>query len=251
MNKFFLIAFTALTGLMAQAQTVVTETRAVADFTKIEVHNGIEVIVANGESNTVKVQAGDETMVNSVITESNGNTLNIYLKGNNIKGAKTEEPIKVYVTPAKITGLRASTGAMIKTAGQFKTPGLAVSLASGASFKGYIICDGALKLDALTGANFDGIVLTKSFYGDLRSGSVVKIAGTSSNADIKTTTGATCLAGNFKCTNANVKATRTSSIVINVNETIDANADETASVTYYGNPAQINLGAESYAIKRN
>lgn len=249
MNKLILIALTAITGIMAQAQTVVTETRNVADFTKIEAHNAIEVIVANGE-NSVKVQAENETMINSIVTVSNGNILKIYFKDNKFSNKRAQSPIKVYVTSKQITGLKALTGAAIKTSGELKVPGLAISLATGASFKGYIKCEGALKLDAVTGAAFDGIVITESFYGDIRGGSAVKIAGNATNANIKTTTGATCLAGNFKCTNASVNAIRTSSIVINADEAIKASADETATVTYYGNPASIKLGADSYAVKR-
>jgi hypothetical protein len=251
MNKLFLFAFISLTGLMAQAQSTVSETRKVADFTKIEVSKGIELIITQGDIPLVKVEADNNSILKSIVTDSNGNTLKVSLAdspGSNT--TKQNQTLKVYVTHNDITGLRAKTGAAIKTEGEIKTRGIAISLTPGTSFKGYINSEGAVRLDAGSGSNFDGIVLSKSFHGDLKGGAVVKIAGSATDAVINSSTGATCLAANFKCKNAVVNARSTSSIVINVNDAINADTDDTASVTYYGNPASTKLGADSYAVKR-
>lgn len=247
MNKLILIAFTLLTGLLAQAQTPVTETRKVAPFTKLDVGSAIEVIVSQGENQAIRVIADSKNSLESVVTESNGNTLKISMKNNNGK----QHRIKVYIACSELNGIKAVTGAYVKTEGELETSGLAISLGSGAYFKGYIVAHGAVRLDAATGSVFEGIVLTDNFYGHLKNGAVVKIAGSTNNATITATAGATCLASNFKCNSANVDARSTSSIVINVNDKIYASADETASVTYYGQPATAMLGDDSYAIKRN
>jgi hypothetical protein len=250
MYKLFLTAFIAFTGLIAQAQSA-TETRTVAAFTKIEVQNGIEVIITQADVTSVKVEPQSGQSIANVATESNGNVLKIYLKYLPAQQTGGSNPVKVYITQKELTGIKATAGASVKTVGELKTKGFAMSLASGATFKGLITSEGAFRLDAASGAGFDGIVMTNSFYGNLKGGAVVKIAGVSKNAAINSTTGATCLAANFKCDNVKADARRTSSIVINVKDAIKANTDETASVTYYGSPSSTKLGSDSYAVKRN
>lgn len=247
MKNFLITALIAITGFAAQAQ--VQETRNVSGFSRIEVKNGIEVIITQGETTSVKAESDDYHKIKNIVTELNGNTLKIYGKGN-VAVNDNYKVLRVYITQKDITGLKASSGASIKMHGDITLNGLAVDLHSGASFKGKVTCAGAFKLDAGTGSNFDGIIITDFFHSDLKGGAVVKLAGIAKNSVINSTNGATCLAANFKCNNVKVNATRTSSVIVNAKDSISADTDDTASVTYYGNPVDTYLGAHSYAIKR-
>jgi hypothetical protein len=246
MKKFLITALIALSGIMAQAQT--QQTRNTADFNKIDVQNGIEVILTQGESSKVRVESA---MSNNIVTEVSGKTLKIYVRGEVSTMGDEAIPAKVYVTQKDINGLRAQSGAAITAVGQINTGGLAIDLSAGASFKGMIKCEGALQLNIRSGANFDGIVLTDFFEGNFKGGAVAKISGQANNAVIHSNTGATCLAANFIAQKATIDAKRTSSIVINVQKSIHATADTTASVSYYGSPERTMLGEDSYAFKRN
>ena len=245
--KQLFTAFIALTAFMAQAQ--VQETRKAAPFTRIDARNGIEVILSNSETPSVKAEAGTTGDLNSIITVVEGNTLKVSLKTSENTGEK--QPLKVYVASNDITGLKASSGATVKVAGEYKVNGLAVDMASGASFKGMVNCRGAFKLDARAGSNFDGVVVTDLFHGDFKGGAVVKIAGMANNSVINASNGATCLGANFNCVNAKVNAITTATVVINAKESIKAATDESASITYYGNPANSQLGQDCYAIRKN
>ena len=248
MKKFLITALIAITGFAAQAQ--VQETRRISEFTRIEVKNGIEVIITQGDKASVKVESDDYNKIKNIMTEYNGDVLKIYGKGN-VPVSDSYKVLRVYVTQKNITGLRASSGASIKLAAEMNANGLAIDLSSGATFKGKVNCAGAFKLDAGSGSYFDGIVVTDLFHGDLKGGAVVKIAGMAKNSVINSTNSATCLAANFKCQNVKVNAKNTSSVVVNVENSIKANSDDTASITYYGSPSETSLGAESYAVKRN
>lgn len=245
MKQFLITALIALSGVMAQAQ----QSRNTADFNKIDVQNGIELILTQGETSKVRVESA---MSHNIVTEVNGKTLKVYVKTQDVSTTDSEAvPAKVYVTQKVINGLRAQAGAAITLVGQINIGGLAIDLSAGASFKGMIKCEGALQLNIRSGANFDGIVLTNFFEGNFKSGAVAKISGQANNAIIHSNTGATCLASNFIAQKATIDAKRTSSVVINVQKSIHATADTTASVTYYGSPERTMLGEDSYAFKRN
>src|SRR4051812_37524308 len=65
-----------LVGTLAQAQ--VGETREMENFSKIIVKDGIEVVIMQGDSNEIKVEASDAVSLNDLITEVSNNTLLIY-----------------------------------------------------------------------------------------------------------------------------------------------------------------------------
>ena len=247
MKKILFTALIAIFGFGAQAQ--VAQNREVSGFSKIYVRDGIEVILSQGKEESVRVVSQSGKNQDDIITKSDGNTLKIYL--DNESGiSKTSGNITVYITKDELKGLKAGSGAAITVDGEFKTKGFALDMAAGATFKGKINAQGAVKLNARSGSVLNGVVTADLIDGNFTGGSTVKLGGFCKNAKINAASGATCLAPNLVCDKAVVDATDFSTVTVNVKYDITASADNTATISYYGNPARHTLGANSYAVAR-
>jgi hypothetical protein len=245
MKQLFIIAITAL-GLTAQAQ--VKETRNTGSFKNIEVINGVTLVYTQGEVSAVTAETETKDMMNSLVTRVVGNTLRIFMKESQGKKAQPHGAVKVYITQSSISRLKAASGASIKIEGSAYLDDLDVNLSSGASFTGKVTSN-EFVLNARSGSSFKGVVFTDAFTGNLRAGAGAKLTGTAKKATISTDSASTCIASTFVTDKAYVNAKGTSSVFIKVKDSIKATTDNSASITYYGEP-NVNLGEGSYAIKR-
>lgn len=249
MTKVIIFAITALMGLMAQAQEKFSETRTVKGFTNIEVSRGIEVIYTQGTETTVTAEATSQAHLNYITTHSNGKTLVVTLQ--EPKGQTLQAPLlmTVYVIAPELKNLKAATGASIKTLGTTKAEKLGMELSSGATFSGKLATND-FRLTARSGAGFRGVVNTETFSSTLRGGASVKLTGSAKNTNIVSDSGATCMAGSFVTEKANIDAMGTSSVLLRVKDRIKAKSDNSATITFFGNP-QVLLGEGSYAVRKS
>lgn len=251
MTKFFITVTMALAGLFSNAQ--IQETRKTGAFTGIEVQNGIELIYTQGEVASVKVETDDYYKLTNIITECKGKTLKISMKEKATPETIAPQAytlIKVYVTQKDISTIKATAGASVRVPQDANLSNIAIDLEAGASFTGNINCTQKCSVTARSGSFFDGKVITNIFNGDFKGGAAIKLSGAAKTATIFSNTGAACMAGKFICDSAVVDARRTSSVTIKVIDAIKAETDTSASITYYGSPADTHLGENCYAVKK-
>jgi len=246
MKKVILTAFICLTGMWAQAQT--TQVRQGKEATKIEVKDGIEVIITQNDTTAVKIETATAAILQKVVTKYSGNTLKISLDnpdGNMIDGAVT-----VYVSQKSFPLIKAQGGSAIKAAGKWAAENADIDLATGATFTGELEITGTFTVKAVSGAVFRGIINAGIFNGTLLSGASAKLQGTAKLANVYCS-GGSLQAAKFICQKAKVLAQNASSVSIQAKEFIKAEADTSSSVTYYGEPGLTQLGDNTFAIKRN
>lgn len=250
MKNLAITVLLALVGISGQAQT--SETRRILDFTTLEVKNGIEVVFTQLDTPGLIVETDTKANLEQVITENNSGTLKIYLReGNeNQKSNRIHKAVKVYVAQKNVTTFKASTGSSIKLANELKMEDVTIKLASGASFTGILDCKGKCTIKAESGSAFRGKLTADSFKANITGGACVKITGDTKSA-IVYCNGGSFQAGKFMSQMADVKTINASTASVYASKSISANTDSSSTITYFGEPIDINLGSNSYAIKRD
>ena len=104
---------------------VVTEERHVSGFNGLSVSTGIDVYIAPGDEETVKVVT-DENLLGVLKTEVRGNTLKIYFS-ESVCGTKSS---KVYVRYSNLSSLSISSAGNVKGEGILVTDELNIELSS-------------------------------------------------------------------------------------------------------------------------
>jgi hypothetical protein len=251
MKQLAITALLILTGLGAQAQT--TETRNVSnDFTAIEVKNGIQVIFTQSDAPSVKVESDNQEYAGNIITEVKNGTLKIYMKEyeEDSRSKPAYNVAKVYVSKNTISGFKLTTGAAVKVMGRLVVNELALKLATGSNFTGELECATRCIVKAESGAAFRGKLTTDMFEGTTSGGASIKIIGSAKTSTVYCN-GGSLMAGKFICEKANITASNAASAYVNAVQSIKAEADSSSSVTYYGEPANVNLSENTYSIKRD
>lgn len=245
MKQLIIAALACLAGTGAQAQ--VTETRIAQAAQKLEVTNGIEVIITQNDTAALKIEAADWDTAQKVVTKYKGNTLKVYL--DNTNGQTATGAIKVYVSQSSFPQIKAGEGALVTVKGKWHTPEATIALATGATFCGDLQVAGVCKIDAASGSGFRGIVNVATLKATVSGGAYAKIMGTAGFATILCSSG-TVQAGKLMCERAEVKAQKASAVSIQAKKAIKADTDTSSSITYYGSPEEAETGEGIYAIKR-
>lgn len=248
MKHLVITALVALTGFGAQAQ--VKETRQAYNVTKIDVKSGIEVVFVQADSAALTVETNRQGNFTGIVTEYSGNTLKIYMKEPEDRNTVSLSPVRVYIAQPGVTSFKAAGGSVIRVAGTLQLPDVTISLASGATFTASMKIEGTCNVKVAGGAGFRGIVNTDTFKGDAIGGAFIKLAGSANTAEVFCS-GGSLQAGKFMCQKADVLAKNASSAFINAATSIRASADNSSSITYYGDPVKIDIGTNAYAVKRD
>lgn len=242
MKTMILFAALALGSATASAQKI--EIRTISGFASVNVQNGIEVQYTQGPVESVTIEYKDTAVKSELVTDCYGSELKIYTKDKgNANGAK------VYITNKSLSSIAVGSGARFTIAGRLEAKDLKIMLATGGVLEGTVNCTGTCNLDARTGAVAKAAITAHKLNGDITGASTVKLEGNAANADIYCS-GATILAGKFCAAKAGIVAKNASAVLINIKETVKADADESSAITYYGNPDKIVIVETSYAVRR-
>lgn len=246
MKQLAITALFAFAGFGAQAQ--VSETRESGEFTAIDVQNGIEVVFTQSNDKTLRVESGNAAFLDNIVTQFKGGTLQIYLDGE--PSGRTEAMnAKVYVSGSNVTRFCAATGASIKADGTIKIGELNVSLCTGGVFTGVVQAE-KCRVRAASGSTFRSVLTATSLRADATSGASLRITGTADYATVSCI-GGVLHGGKLVCQKAEVRAGNGGQAYITTTKHIKANADTSSCITYYGEPAEVDLGENTYAIKRD
>ncbi len=229
-----------ITGLLANAQ--VSETRDVSTFNKIEITDGVELIYTQSDTFSLKAEASDGLGLSTLLTKSENNTLRITCKGNLCEAAK------VYVSAPELVSIKASRNSKVVVLDKLKTEKIALSLASGAQFRGNVNAEGLINLKAKSGAVFNIRVEAGSLHGNFQDDAKVNLSGNSGKTIIRAGNNALCSARNFKSGRVDVMASDNASITVSVLDEIAVEVGGDAMVRYFGFPGKTSLNPEAVTI---
>lgn len=244
MKSFIITALTAFTTIVAGAQT--TETRDSKPATALEVKNGIQVVLTQGTTPSLKVEAESTDQLYNVATVYRKGTLQVYLK--NAEGVIA--PVKVYVTEPNITQITAANGGSIKMDGRLDVATADIKLAGGSGFNGEVITKGELHIKAASGSTFRGAVHAGYFNAEAYAGGVIKAVGEATTARAYSR-GGTIHAGKLLTKTTEAIALNGAAVFVYTKEHVKAETDAASTITYYGDPQTASIGDDTYSIQRD
>lgn len=222
----FLSLFSLISVSLSHAQ--VKGTRDVDNFSKIEVSSGIDLILKQGDIASVVAEARNDEMLESILTEVEGNTLKIYSKQKMFKPG----PRNVYVTFRDISGIKATGGSDVKAESGIHVTDLEINAYGGSDVSLEIEAD---KLKCIISGGSDA-----KLKGEVREFT----SQASGGSDLKAKELVTEV-----CT---LEVSGGSDGYITVNGTLNVKASGGSDVTYYGNAQikDINASGGSDVVRR-
>ena len=200
---------------------VVKEVRTINEsFTGVEVSQGIEVIVEQGNPVFVEVET-DENIQSHLKAEVKDGVLDIYSDENFRKTTIR----KVFVRMPNVSSFDTSSGANLRTQNKISTENLSISTSSGSHVR--------------------AAIQAKNVSCDSSSGSHIELEGKGVSASLDSSSGSNISAQNLQVETATADASSGSSIDINVTENLTAEASSGASVNYVVEPKSKNVHASS------
>lgn len=192
---------------------LVKQTRQVSDFTGLKVSGDVEVILTQGNTVSVVVEA-DDNLIEDVLTDVSGSTLSIgFEKYVNLRNGTCN----VYITVPELNKIQVSASAEIKATGVFKTADAFFISASSS---------GEVKINA----NAPSINLQSSSAGQ------IKISGRTRTLTAQASSGAEIHARDLLSENTDAEASSGADVDVYASMLLNANASSGGSIDYRGNP---------------
>ena len=213
----FVCLFFLISVFLSHAQ--VKETRNVAEFSKIEVSSGIDLILRQGDRANVVAEARSDEMLELILTEVEGNTLNIYSKQKMFQPGTRN----VYVTFSDISGIKAGGGSDVNAETVIHVSDLEIIAHGGSDLSLEIKAD---KLKCTISGGSDA---------DLKGEVTEFTSQASGGSDLK--------AKELVTEICNLEVSGGSDGYITVNGTLNVKAVGGSDVTYYGNAQIRNIDA--------
>lgn len=222
-NKFMLILLSLILGLWVQQisannamLTPDREDRTISGFTRLEVSGGFEVMLTQGNDESVTIEA-DENIIDNIKTRVTGNTLEVYTKGI-IRNYRT---MRVYITFKQLESIELS--------GAVK-----------------VIADQSLQFDRLdldiSGAcslEFD--MEADRLNLDLSGASKLRLNGYVNYLDADCSGSSKLMLAGLKTKKVSFDSSGASTAEFWVTESLDVESSGASNVRYKGNPARVNV----------
>lgn len=202
------------------AQT--TQKRNVGNFNSINACCGIQVLLTQGESFSVTVEA-EPNLISDVKTDVKGQNLNISIDTK--KWNRNRGKITVRVTAKDLVKLEANSAAKIKGMNTINAKDIKLSVNS------------AAKIDLDLKAN--------NVTCDGNSAGSINLTGEALYVKASNNSAASFNLKNFLTTKADVSSNSAASIDIAVKDEIKAHANSGANIKYYGNPSRKDISSNS------
>lgn len=194
---------------------VTTETRTInGEFDQIETSRGLEVILTNGATEKVVVEA-DKNLQDIITVEVTNKVLKISTD-KNIASSATK---KVHVTFDNLEGIASSSGSSV--------------------YSNETIESTYFDIDTSSGSILNISINADTVSCDSSSGSVVSLSGKADSFNANSSSGGVINASNLKSENATVKATSGGNINVNTSNELTAKANSGGNITYTGKPEKI------------
>ncbi|OGX82830.1 hypothetical protein BEN47_18150 [Hymenobacter lapidarius] len=232
MKTFFITATVAAVSFAScTAQAQVKQPRQLGSFQQVSSSGGIDVVLTQGPTSSVVVEAAAEVQEH-LLTTVKGNTLEIGWERNysvrNLLSSKRKTV--VYITCPKLTGLSLSGGADAKSESSFSADDFRINTSGGSDVK--------LSLNVKT--------LTVQASG----GSDVELAGSAERQKIDVSGGSDYDGFNLKSTSATVNASGGSDVNVYVDEEISTSASGGSDIRYKGNARLAKSSSGGSSVRR-
>lgn len=262
MIRIILFTTSLLFSLFTSAQ--VSENRTVGTFSKIKVSQGIDLVYTQSADQTIKVETDDNEKMQYIKTEIEGSTLKVYLDTKNAPKSEKKkkrrnyntvnginfEVLKVYVSNKLVDDFRVNSSASLIIQNGLKAENVTIDCSSSGNFAGTIKCATAT-IDASSSADVDANFIANAINVSTNSSADVELSGTTEKITIKSSSSADCKAKNLIAKIAVVEASSSSDAVVYASEKLIASASSSASITYFGNPANVDKSESSSGSVRN
>jgi hypothetical protein len=215
-----LLSLAKLNTSSAGNKVAVTQDRQVPSFHALKVSGGLDVELAQGNSQKLQVEA-DEDIISFIRTEVTDGVLNIYREKD--RHNWNSNTVKIHLTFQNLDAITAESGCDIESIGKINVPNIKLDLSGG--------CD--LKLDCKA----DKIVC------DLSGGCEAVLKGEAVNSTINASGGCEVKASELKLKNCTIDANGASEVIVNVTGELDITANGASEVTYSGNPVKVSKNA--------
>ncbi|WP_066830390.1 head GIN domain-containing protein [Rufibacter ruber] len=219
-KSFPLLLLVALMSLLqvAQAQTVngngkiQTQTRSVGSFTGLAVSGGFEIVLTQGATESLKLEA-DENILPLIETEVENGVLTIRTKANRVRNAKK---LKAYVTVQNLKSLELAGG---------------IKLTSTNTITG-----SALRMEMAGGINVEMALQVKELQADVAGGTSVTLSGRADKVDLDMAGASSLKAADLKTNYFSIDAAGVSHAEVNVAKELNVDGAGIVSVDYKGSP---------------
>lgn len=219
MKTFSILALLWLLAVVPALAQTPPEPRSVAIFHTIEVSSGIDLHLAAGPAQQVQASADTPELLARLKTEVIDGVLKISFerKADELWGKKNfVRRLRVSVTAAGITELKANSGAKVEVAGTYVVDKLTVGVSSGATLQ----------------ADFTAADLQAS----VSSGGVATVTGKIQRLDVRASSGGEFKGSSLQTTACEAAASSGGTVDVAVQETLLAKASSGGDVRYSGSP---------------
>jgi len=221
MKKLLLSLITLVTiTAFAQEKTVIADANAQqrtlsGSFSAIDVSNGIDLYLTQGNEESVAVSASDQKYMDRFKTVVENGVLKIYFDNKGINFAINDKrKLKAYVSFKTLEKLHASGGADVKMQGSLDAADMDIKFTSGSSFNGKV------KAKALT--------------VEQNSGSSINISGSAEKIKVDVSSGAIFKSYDLTVDYCDAKASSGGSVRVTINKELSAKANSGGGVKYKG-----------------
>lgn len=251
MTKIILTLTTFLVSLITFAQ--VSENRAIANFSKLDVSNAIEVFYTVSDTRSIKIETDEKEKLECIKTEIEDGTLKLYVdakkykkEGNNRKRSKGKGVrwvngveftlLRITVFGPNLNAIKVSTSSNLKFQNTNKSSNLEIKTNASGSITGMFECDNAQIAISSSGL-INASINTSTISIDASSSGLVVLKGKAKKGTIKSSSSASCKLNDFEVQEATIEATSSSSVKVSVSSVLMAKATSSGSIHYYGNPS--------------
>jgi len=242
---------------------IATEERKIkGTFEKISSQTRIDVEIEQADNYEIIVEA-DDNIIPYMLTEISGGKLKIYFDEVTITGFKQA---KVYVKLPKISELKSSSSATIRTQKSIKSENLKLDASSSGDILLTEVIANSVNIDTSSSSTVEiekvdtkSLDIKSSSASDVKikhietpkinlsasSSSDITLQGKTNDLDIKASSTGKINAKNLSADNVNVSASSSSSVSVYPNVSLSAKASSTADIYYYNKPQNIDKETSS------
>ena len=234
MKYFILLAFAAIIAGSCFAQKSISDpnavTRKVTSFHAIEISDGIDLYLTQGNAEAVAVSAAKDEVRERIITEVDNGVLKIYFDQKLFNMEWGNRKMKAYVSFKTLDKLKASGGSDINVEGSINR--------------------GKLIMNFSGGSDFHGKVSSSDLQIEASGGSDVYVSGTASTFRLHASGGSDFHGYDLVTDNCNLKASGGSDINITVNKELNVEASGGSDVHYKGNAVIKSMSGSDSSVKK-
>ena len=220
LHAVYVLALFFLVGnFQAHAQDRVNQN--LRGFSAINASSGVDVYLSQGSTESVEVEAEEESLKYLITEVDNNNTLVIKMDDSWKRWFKEMEPVKVYVTFTNLDRIQLSGGTDVMGQGELEFENLQISSSGGSDIRLNLRVN-ELEVNSSGGAD---VVL---------KGNAAYLKGSASGgSDIK--------AQELDTEVAEINSSGASDVHVKVSRALKASASGASDIVYYGNPKEVEI----------